>query len=207
VGETIVIFGGTFDPVHNGHLITARSIAEQLGFEKVLLMPAASPPHKPAALAEAQARLEMLRLATQGDALFELSDLELRRVGPSYTLETVRQLRARHGKQTQIKLIVGADMLEELPSWHRVDELLAEAQIITAMRPPWDRRMDEVFKLLRDRLGTQTAEQLRRAVLRTPLIAISSSEIRLRVRQGKSIRYLVPDAVERYIVSNSIYVR
>ncbi|MCK4277322.1 MAG: nicotinate-nucleotide adenylyltransferase [Phycisphaerae bacterium] len=204
--DRIVLFGGTFDPVHNGHLIVARSIAEQLDLPKVMLVPAAVPPHKDSAHATAQQRLQMLRLGIAGEKLFEICELEISRAGPSYTLETVRQLRRLRGGGVDVSVIIGADMLEDLPIWRRVDELLDEAQIIVALRPPWDRQLEQVLGSLEGPLGRQRAQTLSKGVVTTPLIDISSTEIRRRAREGKSIRFLVPEAVEEFIKKQRVYV-
>ena len=203
--DRIVLFGGTFDPVHNGHLIVARSIAEQLDLPKVMFVPAAAAPHKDPADATAQQRLQMLRLGIAGEDLFEICELEISRAGPSYTLETVRQLRRLGGGGIDVSVIIGADMLEDLPIWHRVDELLDEAHIIVALRPPWDRQLQQVLESLEGPLGRQKAETLSKAVVTTPLIDISSTEIRRRAREGKSIRFLVPEAVEKFIKNQHVY--
>ena len=132
--EDLLVFGGTFDPVHNGHLIVARAVAEQRGFGRVVLIPAAAPPHKPGPAATGPQRLEMLQAAVAGEALFEVCDLELHRSGPSYTIDTVNALQEGAGNALRIHLLIGTDMLRELPSWHRVAELLERAEILTALR-------------------------------------------------------------------------
>jgi nicotinate-nucleotide adenylyltransferase len=203
--KRMVLFGGTFDPVHNGHLIVARCIREALGQETITLAPAASPPHKAPAVASASERLDMLRLATEGEAGFEICTLELERVGPSYTLETLRQLRRQHGRDTEIDLVVGADMLEDLPRWHRVGEVLGEASLVVAGRRPQHERMPEILAEVAGKLGLKDSQRLERAIVETPLIDISSTDIRRRVRQGLSIQYLVPEAVAKYIESNKLY--
>jgi len=205
MSEPIVLFGGTFDPVHNGHLITVRSVAEQCGFGRVHLVPAAVRPHKAGAHATATQRLRMLQLAVEADELFEICELELSRPGPSYTVDTVRQLRGQGEGDEPVCLIVGADMLAELPTWHGVDELLREARIVVALRPPWDRQIRQILDELQKRLGSQSVRGLEENLVRTPLIEISSSDIRERLRRGLPIRYMVPEAVERYILSEAVY--
>ncbi len=136
MARQVVIFGGTFDPVHHGHLIAARSVAEQLECEKVVLMPSASPPHKNAPLVTPADRLEMLRLAVGDDDLFEIDETELRRQGPSYTYDTLTQLHCRYGEDVELIWLVGLDMLLELGSWHRARDVVELARIVTACRPP-----------------------------------------------------------------------
>jgi len=202
----IVLLGGSFDPVHNGHLIVARAVAEQCGFGRVTLVPAASPPHKPPTRASAEHRLAMLRLAIEGEDLFDVCDVELRRDGPSYTLETLRALRLEHGPGVELVWIIGADMLAGLPNWHHAGEVLDMARIIVAARPPWTDRMDEILTGMEGHLQGEQVNRLRESVVESPLLDISSSQVRWRVGAGLSIRYLVPESVRAYICKNSLYV-
>jgi nicotinate-nucleotide adenylyltransferase len=203
--QRIVAFGGTFDPVHNGHLIAVRAAAEQRGFERIMLVPAASPPHKSAAAAAGPDRLRMIRRAVEGDPLFEVCDLELHRRGPSYTIDTLRELRSAAGEGASLHWLIGADMLAQLPTWHRVEEVLDAAEVVTLSRPPWDRRLEGILADLEGALGAERVARLRKAIVLTPLIDISSTDIRRRARTGRSIRYLLPDAVADYIRRNRIY--
>lgn len=200
-----MLFGGTFDPVHHGHLIVSRAVAEALGVAKVVLIPAANPPHKPGAVASAQQRLEMLRLAIEGEDLFEISTVELHRQGSSYTLDTLLELRRTLGADLQFKWLIGADMLEDLPLWHRVGEVLAEAQMVIAVRPPWQERMGAILDRLEPRLGVEAVGRLRQSVVPSPIIDISSTLIRGRIRDRKSVRYFVPENVQNYIARHGIY--
>jgi len=198
-----VLFGGSYDPVHHGHLIVARAIAEQLG-QKVTFVPAASPPHKTATTA-AEHRLAMLKLAVEGDELLDVSDIELRRQGPSYTYDTLMEFKNRYGPDVALCWIIGADMLEDFHIWHRAADVLDLARIVVAVRPPWERRLDEILDGLARRLPQDKVSQLGQDVVRTPLIDISSTDIRSRVRQKKSIRYLVTDNVAEYIAKQRLY--
>ncbi len=197
--------GGTFDPVHHGHLIVARSVAEQGGFGQVLLVPAATPPHKNPAVATPQQRLDMLRLAVEGEDGLGICDLELHRTGPSYTLETILELRRLHGSDVGLSWVVGADMLADLPLWHRVDDLLQVADLVVVARPPWQEKLPEVFAALEGRLAAAHLAKIKEVVFQTPLLDISSTEIRSRIRQGRSIRYLVPEPVRAYIERTALY--
>jgi len=203
--QDVVLFGGTFDPVHNGHLIVARALAEQQGFGRVRFVPTAQPPHKPPAEAPGPDRLAMLRLAVAGEAIFDVWDIELTRAGPSYTLDTLRAVRRQRGADAKLYWVIGADMLEDLPRWHKVQEVLGEAEIIIAARPPWDRQLDEVFSRLGKHFAPAQVERLRASVVSTPLIDISSTDIRRRRRRGRSIRYLVPEPVAAYIAEHGLY--
>lgn len=199
----IGLFGGSFNPIHVGHLIVSRAVAERLRLDKVYLIPAALPPHRmPKNLAPPEHRLAMLRLAVQGDPLFEISDLEIARPGPSYTVHTVEQFRRQFGPAAELFWIIGADSLGELANWYQADRLVDLCQIVTAARPGYD-HIDT--KGLRLRFTAEQAARLEAGVLPTPRIDISASDIRRRVAAGQSIRYLVPDAVADYIAKHGLY--
>ncbi len=199
------LYGGSFNPIHFGHLISARSVAEALGLERVVLIPSASPPHKQRAeLAPAADRLEMTRIAVAGDPLFEVSDIELLRTGPSYTFDTVMEMRGRLGLGAEIVWIIGADSLPELATWSRIGKLVEAATIVTATRPGWERgRVD--LTALRSAVGDAAVERLLAGCLETPAVGISASGIRGRVRAGRSVRYLVPEDVASYIHRVGLY--
>lgn len=195
--------GGSFNPIHHGHLICARVVAETAGFERVLLIPSARPPHKPASsdLADAMHRLQMCRLAIQttercSGVQFDVSDIEIKREGaPSYTIDTVWQLKQR-GWPT-VSWLIGADMLNYLPKWHQAAALLEEADFAVVARPgvpiDWNALPPEFSKL-------------QKSVYAAPLVEISSTEIRRRVRQALAIDYLTPAGVVDYIYSQRLYV-
>ncbi|MFP4052855.1 MAG: nicotinate-nucleotide adenylyltransferase [Phycisphaerae bacterium] len=204
MAERIVLLGGTFDPVHHGHLIVARAIAEARGLPRITLMPTGTPPHKDAARTAGRHRLEMLRLAVAGDPLFDVTDWEIRRKVRSYTIRTVRMLQAEQPGR-RVTLIVGADMLADLPNWREVDELMGLADFLVAHRPGWDSRMEDVFGTLRERFGAPLAAKLREGLVETPRIDISSTEIRRRLGSGRSVRYLTPDNVIYYARENRLY--
>ena len=147
----------------------------------------------------------MLRLAIEGDDLFDICEDELSREGPSYTFDTLTGLRARHGEAVQLHWIIGADMLADLPNWHRAGEVIELARIIVACRPPWDERMDDILSQLVLRFGSEAGRRLGDAVVRTPLLDVSSSDIRRRLAEGLSIRHLVPEPVRAYIASAGLY--
>jgi nicotinate-nucleotide adenylyltransferase len=190
-------FGGSFNPIHNGHLICARAIAETEGFDRVILIPSAHPPHKPCAtdLAPSENRLDMCRLAAdQQPDLFEVNDLELRRTGPSFTIDTVRQL--RQSGWSEINWLIGADMLRLLPSWHEPEALLREATFIVMARPGWQFDWSSLPAPYRD---------LEKAVRPAPLIDISATDIRRRLSAGLSIDFLTPRPVIEYIAKHRLY--
>jgi nicotinate-nucleotide adenylyltransferase len=190
-------FGGSFNPIHVGHLICARAVAEKAGFEKVILVPCAQPPHKQGAeaLAGAEDRLEMSRLAAaQQSDLFEVDELEIRRPPPSYTIDTVRELKKRGLKE--VHWLIGADMLMSLPKWHEPQKLLAETKFVIMARPgttiDWNALPAEYQKL-------------KAAIVDAPLIDISATQIRERLKSGKSIEFLVASDVREYLRRRRIY--
>ena len=201
----MAFFGGTFDPVHFGHLITARAVAEQLCFERITLVPAATPPHKDDARATAEHRLAMLQLAVKDDPLFDICRLELSRAGPSYTFDTLTALRAQYGPEAELNWVIGADMLEDLGAWHRAEELLALARVIVAYRPPWQERIPQLLDGLKDSLPSECIEALKGNLVATPLIDVSSCQIRQRVSDGLTVRYLTPASVSAYIARRHLY--
>lgn len=216
----ILQFGGTFDPIHHGHLIVARAVAEYFHFEKVLLIPAAVPPHKLSGSADepgpggqaasrvqtpAEDRLAMIRRAIAGEPLFEVSDIELGLPQPSYTFDTLMALREQRGLEAELCWLIGADMLEDLPTWHRAGEVIEMASIITASRPPYSRRIDSILDKLRVRFSADQVARLAGGVVQTPLVDITSTHIRKRTREGKSVRFLTPDVVISYIEEKGLY--
>ena len=182
------LLGGSFNPIHHGHLITATRAAEAVKLDRVLFIPAALSPLKSRSpLAPAKDRLAMLRLAVRGNPLFEICDLELRRGGVSYTIDTLRELKRR--TRARLYWILGADAAKLLPRWKSISEVRALATFIILPRPG-------------ARPARRTPHQL---VVQAPLLQISSSEIRDRVRKGRSVRYLVPEPVDRHIRQRGLY--
>lgn len=180
------IFGGTFDPPHIGHLIVAQDAHAALNLDRVIFVPAAVPPHKRTVRITAAAiRLEMLRAAIAGNPIFDVDDLELRREGPSYTVDTLRALRARTPEATLV-LLLGADQYRDLHTWHESAEI---------------RRLAEIAVLARG--GVTLADGV--PVTDVTRIDVSGSAIRRRVAEGLPIRYLVPEPVERLIAKYGLY--
>ena len=198
----IGILGGTFDPPHVGHLWLAALAADTLSLDRVLLMPAARPPHKgDRPISNAADRVMMTRLAISGDPLLDLSLIEMERPGPSYTVDSLEQLRAAHGSTAILVLVMAADSLAEIDGWREPDRLLQLAEWAVGPRPgsPLPDRA-----ALRARFGPAEA---RIHLLDGPSVDLSSSEIRRRVAAGRSIRYLVPRAVEELITDRGLYRR
>jgi len=204
MNQGVALFGGTFNPIHIGHLIIARFIAEHLSLSRVTLIPSANPPHKRGKndLADAAHRLEMAGLACAGEPLFQVSDVEVQRAGPSYTILTVEHYRRQLGPDVPLYWIIGADSLPELGSWYHFRELVELCQIVTAVRQGFE---TPDLSSLEPILSPQQVERLRRSILPTPRIDISATDIRRRIKDGRSIRYLVPDPVREYIEARRLY--
>ncbi|MBN1137036.1 MAG: nicotinate-nucleotide adenylyltransferase [Anaerolineae bacterium] len=193
------ILGGTFDPIHHAHLVAAEEACYQLGLGLVLFMPAGAPPHKPGhPVSAAHHRLRMIELAIAGQPHFAISGMDLNRPGPSYTVEALHLLRREWGPTPIFFFIEGADSLAELSNWYRPERLIELAEIAVVDRPGV--QVDLVD--LEQRLPGLSA---RLHWVRMPLLDISASDIRARVRDGRPISYLVPAAVEAYIVEHGLY--
>ncbi|MBA2261614.1 MAG: nicotinate (nicotinamide) nucleotide adenylyltransferase [Solirubrobacterales bacterium] len=192
------LLGGTFSPPHLGHLLCAQEAHAQLGLERVWLLPVASPPHKDIAGDPGpEARLELCRLAVGDDDRLGVSDLEVRRGGPSYTADTLRELHAR-APEDELTFIVGGDMALSLPTWREPEAVLELATVAVAQRSG-AARQDIVDRLA----GIGAADRVR--FFDMPRLDVSSSEVRARVADGRPIRYLVPDAVAAHIEQRGIY--
>lgn len=203
MAEYIGLFGGSFDPIHHGHLIIARAVAEQVGLHRVILLPSATPPHKQAeALTAPHHRAEMVRLAIQGEPLFDISDHDLTRTGPTYTVETVSHFRQQLGPGVRLAWIIGADSLAELHTWYQVADLADACDVLTAVRPGWER---PDLSALKAAVGPARLARIESHVLPTPWIDISSTDIRARVRAGRSVSYLVPAPVAAYVDRHRLY--
>jgi len=201
-GKRVGIIGGSFDPVHLGHLIIAQDAAERLGLSKVVFIPAAAPPHKQhMLLTDAGHRLNMLKLALEANPRFFASDVEIQRGGLSYTVDTIKALSEIH-RDADLFLIVGSDTLVELHTWHRINELLQLCNVATVLRPGIDS-----MKVIgpRIQLPEECRAQLMEYVIDAHRIEISSTEIRRRIAEGRSIRYRVPAKVEAYICEHGLY--
>lgn len=197
----IGVLGGTFDPPHIGHLWLASLAAEALELDRVLFMPAAQPPHKKGqVITRATDRLLMTRLAINGDPILELSAIEMERPGPSFTIDSVSELRRVH-PDTALFLVMAADSLAQIDTWREPDRLLEEIEWVVGPRPGTalpDR------PVLEDRFGERAS---RIHLLEGPSLDVSSSEIRRRVAARHTIRYLVPRDVEELIIDRELYRR
>lgn len=191
--KRVGIFGGSFDPPHVGHLIVAQSAADQLGLDKVIFVPAYFPPHKIGnQQSSATDRLAMVRLAARGNARFSVSDLEVKREGISYTVETLKWFKSRFEK-ADLFFIIGGDSLSQFSTWKDPEEILNLAQLVVYPRPLQN-------------LAEIPVSLPRAQVLQGPMIEISSSDIRLKVSHRESIRYLVPTEVAQYVKAHKLYI-
>lgn len=197
----IGVYGGTFDPIHEGHLAVARAAREAHGLDRVLVVPAGQPPHKGRELAGGDDRLAMARLACKDDPSLEVADLEVRRCGKSYTVETLERL-SRAYPAAELFFIIGADSLPDLPGWKDLPRILDLARIITVNRPgyPLDFR-DRDF----EGVAEETLARLAGDRVDMEPSPVSSTRVREAVRKGESLESLVPPAVERYILEHGLY--
>jgi nicotinate-nucleotide adenylyltransferase len=196
------VFGGTFDPVHYGHLILAEQCREQARLDEVWFVPAARPPQKEErAVTRFDRRVEMLALALAGNPTFRVQELENERPGPSYTADTLAELRRRH-PGAELFLLLGSDSLVDLPTWREPRRLVEQAGLLAVARPGTPVLSAEE---LRARLGLPPEVALHLEVVRAPLVDISSRDLRRRVAEGRSIRYFLPRPVECYIAEKRLY--
>jgi nicotinate-nucleotide adenylyltransferase len=186
------LFGGTFDPIHWGHLLLAEITRQILNLHKVFFIPARIPPHKGNVRASSEQRYRMAQLACEGNPHFEVSDVEIRREGPSYTVDTLRTFRNRNAN-AELYLIMGSDSAKDLGSWKDYETILEQSNVVVLGRP------GAIGDNISERLGSRVT------ILPTPLIELSSSDVRRQVHEGRSIRYLVTDSVEKYIRSENLY--
>jgi nicotinate-nucleotide adenylyltransferase len=198
----IGIFGGTFDPVHVGHLILAEQCRDQGRLDEVWFVPAAAPPHKLAGeLTPFERRVEMLALATAGHPSFRINELEKDRAGPSYTAHTLEELRRRHAG-AELCLVIGSDSLNDLPGWYQPARVVELARLLVWVRPSHPPLTAEQ---LRGALHLPPQAPLHLQIVEGPVFDISSTYLRRQAATGGSIRYLVPRAVECYIEAHRLY--
>jgi len=209
----IGVFGGTFDPIHFGHLRTALDVSEYLNLEQLLFIPCGEPPHRARPHASPAQRLAMVQAAINGEARFAVDDREIRRGGSSFMVETLESLRAERGDTPSLGLILGLDAFSALDSWHRWQELIGLAHLIVMTRPGWS--VDDIQQpAMRTLLQEHASQDLERCnklaagcVIFCPVteLNISSTDIRQRLQTEKQARYLLPDSVLNLIKQQHIY--
>lgn len=197
------VMGGTFNPIHHGHLVAAEEAFVQFGLDKVVFMPTGWPPHKTEdEVIAAEDRYLMTVIATAPNPDFSVSRLEVDRPGPSYSVDTIRALRDRHGNAGQIYFITGADAVWEILTWRQPEELAQMCSFIAATRPGYN--LDKLKETQIDESSSVSVPKVH--FMEVPALAISSTDIRRRVREGRPIRYLVPEGVANYIRKNHFYI-
>ena len=203
VARKIVLFGGTFDPIHLGHTAVASEAAKSIGAEKLIFIPAKRSPLKVfLPRVNDRDRLEMIALAIAGEESFEVSDFELKKPAPSYTLKTVEAFQSEFDQEFSIYWLIGADAVDDLVYWHRITDLIDACNLVTMYRagcePPDFTKFQAVW-------GRQRVEKLQQNIVKTPLVDISSTEIRKRLAQGRNASKMLHKAVLSYIQQNSLY--
>ena len=217
------LFGGTFNPVHLGHLRAALEVKEGFELEEIFLIPAALPPHKiPGEVVDASERLQMLNLALEDTAGLRVSDIELKRSGPSYTIDTVNHFKSVLPEKSKIYLVMGLDAFLEIDSWKSYEELLMQLPIIVISRPKTSRRLNGAgWEIMAEYLKSCISENYEFSELQSCYLAsdkqpiyifevtaldISSTRIRSMIREGRSIKYLVPRKAAEFINSRGLYL-
>lgn len=198
-GTRVGILGGSFDPIHIGHLVLAEEARDQLGLARVYLVPAGEPPHKrDRRLTPVEDRVHMTRLAIAGNDAFDVSRVDADRPGPHYTVDLISILKAQLPPTVELYFLMGYDSLADLPKWYRPAELLASCHLVALTRPNIDINWADLEAQLpgiRERV----------TLLDMPELEIASNDLRSRVRTGRSIRYFVPEPVREYICERGLY--
>ncbi len=190
----IGIMGGTFDPIHYGHLVTAEEVRVEFGLTDVIFVPSGSPPHKiNRKITWAEHRYLMTVLATVTNLFFSVSRIEIDRKGPSFAIDTITQFRGIFGEDTELFFITGADAFLEMDKWYRAEDLVKMCRFVAATRPGYPI----------EKIDTRFSKYIE--LIEVPALSISSTDIRKRVVENRSIKYLLPEAVEDYIFKNGLY--
>lgn len=197
MGTRLGVMGGTFDPIHYGHLVTAEEALVQFGLDAVVFVPTGRPWMKEhEVVSPAEDRYLMTVIATASNPLFSVSRMEVDRDGPTYTVETLRGLKADRGPETDLFFVTGADAIVEILQWKEPEELFGLAHFIAATRPGYDLQVLETYA---------PVDRSKISVMNIPALAISSTDIRQRIAEGHPIRYLVPEGVKSYIEKERLY--
>ncbi len=202
--KKIGIMGGTFNPIHHGHLVTAQEALDQFKLDRVIFIPTGIPPHKiEDNLVDDEDRYLMTVIATSFNSDFFVSRIEIDRKGKSYTIDTVKELRKIYGKDSGLYFVTGADAILEILTWKETSEIVTLCKFIAATRPGHDlSRLEDLKKKLFSRIEDADEKIF---IMEIPALAISSTDIRKRLKQGRSIDYLVPEGVSNYILKHGLY--
>ena len=200
--KRIAVMGGTFDPIHYGHLVTAEAVRHEFQLDQVLFIPTGKPPHKAAdTVSNPESRYLMTLLATESNDHFYASRMEIDRSGFTYTIDTIHALQQIYPTDTEIFFITGADAFYQMFSWHHAEDLLKTCTFVAATRPGYQK--EELIQRIHATIQNHPMQKFH--FLEVPALAISSSDIRARVRSGYPIKYLVPEAVENFIKKHRLY--
>lgn len=199
IKKKIGIMGGTFDPIHFGHLMIANEVLSKYNMDKIIFIPSGNPPHKKRTLASSWDRYLMTNIATLSNDKFVVSDIEIKSSEKSYTINTVKKLLGFYN-DTEFYFITGTDALIDLPNWYQTENLFKLCRFIGVSRPGYS--MLEIEKKLNE-IKNQYNGQIE--LLQVPMLQISSTVIRERIKCGRSVKYLLPEMVEQYIIKNSLY--
>ncbi|NLJ89090.1 MAG: nicotinate-nucleotide adenylyltransferase [Epulopiscium sp.] len=202
VSNSIAIMGGTFDPIHYGHLVTAEAVRHKYNINQVIFMPTGHPPHKNnKEVSHSEHRYLMSVLATAANPYFNVSRMEIDRKGTTYTIDTIKGLKEVYGEKTELYFITGADALHYIFTWKDAEELLRLCTFVAVTRPGYNKE-----KLVKEIEIIKKNYESKIHFLEVPALSISSTDIRNRVREGRPIKYLVPESVENYIYKFKLYI-
>ena len=202
--KKIGIMGGTFNPVHHGHLVTAQEALDQFDLDEVVFIPTGDPPHKiDDPLAHAEDRYLMTVIATSSNSFFFVYRIEIDRKGKSYTIDTVKELRKLFGSDSELYFITGADAILEILTWKNTREIVTLAKFIAATRPGYD--LSRIKELKTTLFDSEDEADRRIFIMEIPALAISSTDIRQRIKIGRPVNYLVPEGVNNYILKHGLY--
>jgi nicotinate-nucleotide adenylyltransferase len=202
--KKIGIMGGTFNPVHHGHLVTAQEALDQFSLDEVIFIPTGDPPHKiEDLLAHAEDRYLMTVIATSSNSSFFVSRIEIDRTGKSYTIDTVKELRKIYGSGSELYFITGADAILEILTWKNTREIVTLTKFIAATRPGYD--LSKIKGLKTTLFDSEDEADRRIFIMEIPALAISSTNIRQRIKNGRPVNYLVPEGVNNYILKHGLY--
>ncbi len=202
--KRIGIMGGTFNPIHHGHLVTAQEALDQFHLDKIIFIPTGDPPHKiEDLLANAEDRYLMTEIATSSNDNFFVSRIEIDRKGKSFTIDTVKKLRKTYGMDSELFFVTGADAILEILTWKNTDEIVTLTKFIAATRPGHDLSKIRDLKSTVFKSEEKADEEI--SIMEIPVLAISSTNIRKRIKENRPINYLVPEGVSNYIIKHGLY--